>query len=382
MSMIPKAEAKETGLEKIRVLEVIQTMGIGGAETVMLNTACYLDKSRFEVHALVVGQGALVDRLRADGLGVDTFTFSKRYNWDLIRFIRGLIKKHKIDVVHTHLSRMNTYGFIATRFSRAANVMTVHGLTEFAGFLGRTYYSIFGPLSGKIVTVSNVLADDFRAATHVSRDKIAVIPNGIDLERFGRKIDRREVLERFALPLDAKIIMAVGNIRPIKGFDFLIESFQRIAAEEPRLAVVICGHDFAGHQKRLDEMIGRYHLTGRIYYTDFVPDIETLYGVADVYAMTSVSEGFSLTTVEAMASSKPVVSTDCVGPREIIDNGVDGIIVPERDPVLFGWTMLELIRDDRRRKDLGEAARRKVEERYSIQKSVAAFEELFASLAR
>jgi glycosyltransferase involved in cell wall biosynthesis len=61
---------------------------------------------------------------------------------------------------------------------------------------------------------------------------------------------------------------------------------------------------------------------------------------------------------------------------------VDGIIVPERDPVLFGWTMLELIRDDRRRKDLGEAARRKVEERYSIQKSVAAFEELFASLAR
>ena len=81
-----------------------------------------------------------------------------------------------------------------------------------------------------------------------------------------------------------------------------------------------------------------------------------------------------------MASSKAVISTDCVGPREIIDDGIDGIIVPDRDPDLFGQLMLELIVDKKRREELGRSARAKVEARYSIEKSVAAFEKLFISL--
>jgi len=368
-------------LKKIRVLEIIQTIGIGGAETVMYNTARYLDKSRFEAFGLVVGRGALVDKLREDGIEVETFTFSRRYNLDLIKRIRHLIRKHKIDIVHTHLSRMNTYGFVATRFTPAVNVMTVHGLTEFTGSLGKLYYSTFGRVSGKIVTVSEALAKQFQAVTHVGRHKIAVIPNGIDLDRFGRNFDREKTLAKFGLPLDAEIILGVGNIRAIKGYEFLIESFARIAESRPQLAVVICGGDYAGYKKYLDNLIDKQRLSKRIFFTDFVPDIEALYSVADVYAMTSISEGFSLTTVEAMASSKAVISTDCVGPREIIDDGIDGIIVPERDPDRFGQTMLDLIQDRGKREELGRAARRKVENRYSIQKSIKAFEELFITLA-
>ncbi len=346
----------------------------------MLNTACFLDKSRFDVHALVVGGGALLEKLPQCGVAVDKFTFSKRYNLDLIKFIRHLIRKHDIDIVHTHLSRMNTYGFVATRFTRATNVMTVHGLTEFSGFLGRMYYSTFGRVSGKIVTVSDILANQFKAATGIKSDKIAVIPNGIDPERFGQEFNREDTLKRFGIPLDAKVVLAVGNIREIKGYELLIDSLAGIADKEPRLAVVICGGDYAGYKNILDELIDKHRLSDRIYFTDFVPDIEVLYAAADLYALTSISEGFSLTTVEAMASSKAVISTDCVGPRDIIDNGRDGIIIPERDPELFGKAMLELIRDDKRRSELGRAARQKVEGRYSIQKSVNAFEQLFVSL--
>ncbi len=373
-------------MDKIRVLEVIQTGGIpgavGGAETVLLNIAHLSDQSRFDIRTLVVGgHGGLDERLRQYGHPVATFEFRHSYNRDLIRCIRDLINRHRIDIVHSHLSRMNMYGFLASRFTPATNIMTVHGLTEFTGRLGRAYYAVFGNLSGKVVAVSHALADEFVHRTKVRRSKMAVVSNGIDVERFGRPVDREAIRRRLGLRPDARIILAVGNIRAIKGYEFLIESFARIVDQDERLALVICGTDMLGYRANLDRLLAKKGLAGRVLFADFVSDIEAVYGAADLYALTSISEGFSLTTVEAMASLLPVVVTDCIGPREIITTGTNGIIVPRRDPELFGRTMLELIRDPQRSRALGEAGRRTVEKRFSVQESVKGFEDLFADLA-
>jgi glycosyltransferase involved in cell wall biosynthesis len=367
-------------MRKIKVLDIIQTAGIGGAEMVLFNTVEHLDKSRFDVRALVVGRGILIDRLREYGHEVDVFKFKKSYNLDLIKFIRHLIREHKIDIVHTHLSRMNMYGFVATRFTPAANVMTVHGLTEFSSKIGKIYYSIFGNLSGKVVTVSEHLADILTSRTLMRRNKICAIPNGIDTERFGRKFDRESTLRRFGVSPDSRVILAVGNLRAIKGYEFLLESFGLIAAEDSRLALIICGDDIRGYKVILDIVVAKLGLGDRVFFTEFIPDIEAAYSAADLYVLTSITEGFSLTTVEAMASSLPVISTDCVGPREIIDDGVDGLIIPERDPEIFGQAMLELIGDKQRTEKMGAAARKKVEQKFSIQESVRKFEQLFISL--
>lgn len=347
---------------------------------VVFNTTHFMDKSRFEVRVVVVGWGALVDKLREHGHTVDTFAFEKSYNRDFIKFIRGLIRKHDIDIVQTHLGRMNSYGFVASLGTPAKNVMTVHGTSEFSNFLGKVYYSLFGNFSGKIVTVSHDLAERFRAGTLVSRSKITAIPNGIDIDRFGKPVNRKEILARFDIPVDAKIILAVGNIREIKGYELLIEAFACIAGTDQRMTVLICGGDYVGYKKRLDVLIAKHGLAERIRFSGFVPDIENLYAVADLYALTSITEGFSLTTVEAMASSMAVVSTDCVGPREIIDDGVDGVIVPDRDPDRFGQMALNLLHDDETRRRLGMAARRKVQDKYSVQTAVNSFERLFKSL--
>jgi len=334
------------------------------------------------VRGLVVGRGALVEKLPEQGIEVDTFDFTRSYNLDFLRFIRRLIARHKIDIVHTHMSRMNMYGRLASLFTPAVNVMTVHGLTEFSGFWGRLYYALLGPSSGKVVTVSDKLAERFREATHVGRKKIAVIPNGIDTARFNREVDIAAARDRFRIPRESRVVLAVGNIREIKGYELLIESLAAVADREPQLAVVISGGNYAGYKKNLEPLIARHGLEKRVIFTSFVPDIEVLYRIADIYALTSISEGFSLTTVEAMASSLPVVSTDCVGPRDIIDDSRDGIIVPDRDPRLFGEVILGLIGDEKKRKALGEAARRKAEEKFSAQVAVRKYEELFGSLVR
>ncbi|MDD4052602.1 MAG: glycosyltransferase family 4 protein [candidate division Zixibacteria bacterium] len=368
----------------INVLEVIHTGSIsgalGGAETVLYNIVRYIDPSRFTIRALVVGHGGLDERLKREGYPVDTFTFARSYNLDLIKYIRQLITRHQIDIVHTHLSRMNTYGFAATRLTPARNVMTIHGLSGFSGRLGRLYYGMFGNLSAKVVAVSQPLAEEFSARTKVRRGNIVVIPNGIDIDCFGRPVDRVAVRRRFGLAPDAKIILSVGNIRPIKGYDFLIDAFASIARQDNNRVLVIAGSDMFREAAGLRDRAARYGLRDRVMFTEFIPDVEVLYGAADLFALSSISEGFSLTTVEAMASRLPVVSTDCLGPRDIITDGVDGIIVPGRDPEIFGGRMAELLQDDQRRQAMGEAGRRTAEHCFAIKASVAKFETLFASL--
>lgn len=373
-------------MRKINVLEIIQTVGqaLGGAETIVLNLMRQLDKSRFTSRALIVGHGMLVDTLAREGYGLDTFEFTKSYNRDLIRLIRRIIREHNIDIVHTHLSRMNMYGFAASRFTPAANIMTIHGLTECTGSLARLYYFLCGNLSGRVVTVSHILADEFSSLTKVRRGNIEAIPNGIDINRFSRQPDREEALERFGLPSDAKVILTVGNARPIKGYDYLIEAFARIAAADEKMYLVFGGgaQIYYPQEKYLDPLVAEHGLQDRVVFTGFVSDVEVLYGMADLFVLSSITEGFSLTTVEAMASSRAVVSTDCIGPREIITDGVDGIIVPGRDPDQFGRAILDLIQDNDRRRALGRAARLKVERHYSQSVSVGKFEKLFETLTQ
>jgi glycosyltransferase involved in cell wall biosynthesis len=370
----------------INILEIIQTGSIsgalGGAEMVLYNIIRHIDPSRFAMRALIVGHGGLDERLRREGYPVDTFAFSRSYNLDLIKYIRQLIARYDIDIVHTHLSRMNTYGFAATRLTPARNVMTIHGMTGFAGSLGRLYLGVFGNLSAKVVAVSQPLAEEFSARTRVRRGNIVVIPNGIDIERFGGIVDRAAIRRRFGIAPDAKMILSVGNIRAIKGYDFLIDSFAAIAGKDSCLVLVIAGSDMFGDVAGLRGRAAGHGLGDRVIFTEFIPDIETLYSASDLFALSSVSEGFSLTTVEAMASRLAVVSTDCLGPRDIITDGVDGIIVPGRDPAVFGGRMAELLADERRRHVLGEAARQTAERRFAIKESVAKFETLFSSLVK
>lgn len=371
-------------MASINILEIIQTGTIsgalGGAEMVLYNIVRYIDSSRFSIRALVVGQGGLDERLQREGYPVDTFTFTRSYNLDLIKYIRRLIARYQIDIVHTHLSRMNTYGFAATRLTPARNVMTIHGMTGFSGGLGRLYCGVFGNLSAKVVAVSQPLAEEFSARTGVRRGNIVVIPNGIDIDCFGGAVDRVAVRRRFGLADDARMILSVGNIRAIKGYDFLIDAFATIAGGDSRLVLIIAGSDMFGEVAGLRERAAGRGVGDRVIFTEFIPDVEVLYGAADLFALSSISEGFSLTTVEAMASRLPVVSTDCLGPRDIITDGVDGIIVPGRDPDVFGRRMAELLGDDQRRRVLGEAARRTAERRFAIKSSVTKFETLFASL--
>ncbi|MFF0156953.1 glycosyltransferase family 4 protein [Streptomyces sp. NPDC005263] len=153
----------------------------------------------------------------------------------------------------------------------------------------------------------------------------------------------------------AKVVVAAGRLVPVKRYDLLIEAFAMVVAERPDWQLRIYGK---GEQHdRLRELISRLGLYNNVFLMGAVAPMEAEWVKGSIGAAASNFEPFGMTIVEAMRCGLPVVSTDCpYGPGEIIKDGVDGRLVPVGDRDAMGAALLELVRDDERRRRMGRAA--------------------------
>jgi glycosyltransferase involved in cell wall biosynthesis len=180
-------------------------------------------------------------------------------------------------------------------------------------------------------------------------------------------------------PLTAPTLLAVGRLRRQKGFDTLIRSFARIARDCPDWTLRICGG--GPWRSKLEQLVVEQGLEGRVVLAGRNTRIAEEMEKASIYVLSSRFEGFPMVMIEAMSKGLPVVSFDCpTGPREIVHDGVTGLLVPDQDEGALAVAMLDLIRSESRRRELGTAG---VEEarRYSLSAIGPRWDELFADLA-
>ena len=172
-----------------------------------------------------------------------------------------------------------------------------------------------------------------------------VIPNAVPPQRGGRA------------RLERPVVVAAGRLVPAKGFDRLIRAFALVAPEHPEWRLRICGG--GGRFPALGVLVDELGLGDRVALVGPVRDMEAELEAASVYALSSGAEGLPLALLEAMAKGLAVVSFDCAGPREVIEHGVDGLLVPGGDVPALAQAICALIVSDDLRRRLGEAARRK-----------------------
>ena len=228
------------------------------------------------------------------------------------------------------------------------------------------------------------LAKQAEALTAIPADRIRVIPHGVDLSRFTRALpSREEARAALALPSDAMIAGTFGRFDRGKGQEYLLRAIAALKNDGIEMHALLIGEDThnerQGYRDVLLALADEHGIADRVHFRPFMADIETAYRALDLFVLTSISETYGLVTIEAMASSLPVIGTGSAGTPEIIDDGTSGILVPPADVPALAAALRALSRDPDLRGTLGVAARA-ASERFSHHRQVADVEALLRAL--
>lgn len=240
--------------------------------------------------------------------------------------------------------------------------------------------------AGALVGPSRAIERELIAAGY-PRDRVHYLPNGVPIPPLAtgaRKAAARAAIvaanPSLRMADGAPLAVSIGRLDEAKELGYLVAAWQRVIAAQPDARLWLVGD--GPHRKRLHDQIVDLDLLGRVFLAGVYDGVEELLAAADLFVLPSRTEGPSLALVEAMGAGLPVVATDVAGNRELVTDGEDGLLVPNRDVNAMGTAIVRLLSEPALADRLGAAARDLVEARFSLARTVDAHLELFERLAR
>jgi len=326
--------------------------------------------------SVVLGPGWVLNGLQEHALQYDIVEtqgrFDVRYLWQL----RSLVRRHGVELIHAHLFSPAVYASLVAALEHVPLVATFHGASdvEYGGWSTRLRYRLI-KRRATIVCVSESLAAAISAQGLSTATRSRVIHNGVDVARFAAA-SGHDLRREHGVAEDTFLIGALGNMRDAKDYPTLLRA-AAVLAPDRRVAVAIVGEPaepLLGELTRLRSELG---LEQRVSFWGFRNDVPEVLAAFDALAISSVSEGFSLAAVQALAAGKPVVATRCGGPEEILTDGVDGLLVPTSSPDALAGALRRLIESPDLRTRLSAAGRMTAASRFSVESMLDAYETLY-----
>jgi L-malate glycosyltransferase len=354
---------------KPKVMQVVLSLTPGGTERLVVEI-CRRLRPEFDVAVCCLDdEGAWSADLRAVDIEVTAIKRKAGFRPGVGRTIAQLAAEQQIDLLHCHQYSPFVYGRIAAVWNRRLRlVYTEHGRFSDAppGWKRCLVNPLLTTFDGAIVAVSHELRD-YMIDSRFARDKVGVIHNGIDPGPLPTEGDRRRARRNLGLASDAFVVATVARLDPVKDLLTLLEAFAEVRRRTPRAQLLIVGD--GPERARLEERARRSDLAAAVRITGFRPDVRALLPAADAYVSSSISEGISITILEAMAAGVPVIATAVGGTPEILADG-SGVLVPSRSPAQIADAVLALAHDERRRTSLAAAGRLRLETSFTIDRMV------------
>ena len=371
----------------MKILQLFSNWKWTGPAEHALATATYLFKKDYDVtfacaHPPVEVEDSLMQRARKTNMPlVNGLNLNKHLNIpqnvrDVLRLIH-LINEMKLDLIHTHLPNDHMIAGIAAKLAsqKVTLIRTVYDGTGLpAGFRNRLLLSF---KTDGLITVSDTSRKSIKKQFRFPQGKIWKISPGVDCERFNPTVDGGKVRSRYGVDKDAPLIGIVARVQPHRRFDIFLKAIKILVSEIPRLKVFIIGRGThiqevaikPAHEMGLSECIC---FTG--YQLHGYP--ETLAALDLKVFLVPGSDGSCRAVREAMAMGKPVVAANRGMLPEIVDDGVNGLVVEDTPENLAGAISL-LIKDKEFRNKMGEAARKKMNEESNLIHQQAKIEEFY-----
>ena len=355
---------------RARVLQVALSLTPGGTERLVVEicrriapefraTVCCLDDA-----------GEWAEDLRNDGIEVVALRREPGFRPSVGRRIARIAAERGIRLAHCHQYSPFVYGRIAAWWMQELKlVYTEHGRLSDAppSWKRRMVNPVLSRFDGTAVAVSHELRD-YMIDARFAADRLQVVHNGIEPGARPSLEDRNAARTRLGIRGDRFVAMTVARLDPVKDLVGLLDGFAKVRVHVPDARLVVVGD--GPERARIEQRAAKADLAGSVILTGYQSNVRALLPAADVYVSNSISEGVSITILEAMAAAVPVVATSVGGTPEVLDGGVGGTLVPARSPDRLAAAILDLARAAGRRARVGDEGRRRVETAFTIDRMV------------
>lgn len=365
----------------MRVLWLVKGLGLGGAERLLVLSARRRDRSRVAVRAgyLLPHKVALVADLEATGLPVTCLGRAHLADPRWLRTLRRSLVAEPVDVVHAHspLAAIGARLVVRSlpRRRRPRVVTTDHSLFDGHQAVTRWADAATGWLDDAHLSVSEAVKASLPARL---RRRSLVVPHGIDVEQVRADGAHLEAVRaELGLAPDALVVGTVANLRPVKAYPDLLAAARLVLAERSDVRFVTVGQ--GPQEAEIRALHVELGLGDGVLLLGHRTDAVRVMGACDVFCLASHREGLPVALMEALALGLPVVATGVGGITEVVDDGVEGRLVPPGQPPALAAALLEVLGDDDRRGAMARAAARRGAT-LSIESAVRRTEALYEEL--
>jgi glycosyltransferase involved in cell wall biosynthesis len=356
----------------VKITHFVETLNRGGLERVVIDLVRAQLEMGYSCQVICLFEpGSLAAELIE--LGVPVVSCDKRRGLDLRAILRArkFMRSHATEVLHTHNAISHYYAVLASRgLSLCRVVSTRHGMgaTRAAAQRGSRSYSwrdnrlewFYGKsmaFTDVVATVCETALHEFAQRLDVPAAKLVAIPNGIRVDKFRpASVEARQRLHAaLGLAPGTRLAGFVGRLTWAKDHATMIRAFRLVQERLPETALVLIGD--GPLKSDLMELAATEGIADRVLFLGDRSDIPELLPGLDLFVMSSVTEGYSIALLEACASALPIVATKVGGNAEIVQEGVNGHLVPEREPAELANAIVALLADGERAEAMGRAGR-------------------------
>lgn len=353
------------GQASYRVVHVIPSLEIGGAERLVANLAqCTQDAGHSLRVVCIEREGALADTVRETGALVHCLHHRGGVGWYGVRGLRRVLSSFRPDVVHSHYLTgllLAAYSQIGTR-RRFAMVHTQHGRLDLSKATRRWTERHASRFAKIFYCVSQEICDEARQQLSLGATQTRVKQNGIELARFANLPDKRKAKQEIGVPPDCAVVGTVGRLALVKNQQRLLRLFARVAAHSVRVRLVIVG---AGPlREKLTRLAETLEIAERVLFVGAQLDVSSYLHAMDVFVLTSHSEGLPLAALEACAARVPIVTTPVGELTALLEHGRSGFICQTDDD--FEKTLLRIVNQPKSFLELTQSAYQRVAEQHDI----------------
>jgi sugar transferase (PEP-CTERM/EpsH1 system associated) len=377
---------KRSDQSRLRVLHVIDRLGVGGAEVGILKVVEGLSGECFE-HRICTIRGFDENFARSQGFEGRIYVAGRSnsgFQFLLGRLAR-IMREFRPDIVHSRnwgaieaMPAARLCGVpVAIHSEHGYEVNMLDGLPTRRRVFRRFAYTA----ADAIFTVSEQLRSYHARQAWLPVERIRVLPNGVDTDRFARRPGESPAARRRLGVSDGSLIIgAVGRLVPIKDHATLLQAADILISRGMPVYVLLvgAGPELAKHQ---EFVAASPRLAGRVIFAGAVSDVPAMLNAMDVFVLPSLSEGMSNTLLEAMASGLPAVATRVGGNPELLEEERSGWFFRPGDVAALAAILERLGRDANLRQEFGEAARRRAVEHFSLEGMIARYRNLYVELA-